>query len=140
MKFMIGEKRCTNCNEVKSIDMFFLRNKKKDPAPRPECKSCSNKQQRKYRKTDAGKDVMKKHYINKKERHSLYNSEYCRKKKKAHAKVGYAIKAGKIKRTNKCSKCSREDKTHFHHYAGYEGNNALKVIELCQYCHRKEHQ
>ena len=38
-----------------------------------------------------------------------------------------------------CMRCAVDCEPEGHHFNGYEGANALKVIWLCQACHRAEH-
>jgi hypothetical protein len=54
---------------------------------------------------------------------------------KAHQKIKYAVKIGKIQRPNECSCCHGKGKIEGHHYIGYD--HPLDVIWLCSKCHKK---
>ncbi len=56
-------------------------------------------------------------------------------KRKAHVKIKYAIRAGKIRRSP-CVECS-EPKSHAHHT---DYSKPLQVIWLCAICHKRKHQ
>ncbi len=55
-------------------------------------------------------------------------------KRRAHAKVGYEIEHGRLKR-QPCEECA-EPKTHAHHS---DYTKPLEITWLCATCHRRKH-
>lgn len=58
-------------------------------------------------------------------------------KKRAHYKVRYALRIGKLKRPAHCSRCRKAVKVQAHHE---DYNQPLQVKWLCASCHRLNHQ
>ena len=116
-------RKCSKCKELK--DLFEFPRHKNEPLGRDyQCKECK----RKYRKPTATKikDLQKKKLWYK--QHPLA--------RQAHNHIGRAIKAGRIKRPNRCESCGSYGQIHAHH------DNYSKPDEvewLCVLCHRSRH-
>ncbi len=52
-------KTCSICKVAKSLDNYYIRQRRLGPEPINQCKRCWQDIQNKYRKTDRGKEVMK---------------------------------------------------------------------------------
>ena len=59
--------------------------------------------------------------------------------KAAKNKIVNSLKAGTLKKPNKCSKCGKKGNVEAHHKNGYNKNNQFTIIWLCMECHKKEH-
>ncbi len=59
-----------------------------------------------------------------------------REKARAHGKLNYAVKTGRITKPTKCFYCLREKKLSGHHF---DYKKALEVLWLCSSCHKIEH-
>ena len=95
-----------------------------DRRPYVSCSPCNSARARAYRTTKAGKEtyraIMKRQYL----KHRI--------KVLARAKLGRAVKSGKIIKPIHCQKCGLSSRLDGHHedYA-----QALSVVWLCRPCH-----
>lgn len=90
------------------------------------------KRRKEYSQSDAGRAATRRRI----RRYEIKN----RQKKRAHAALNYAVKAGKLPpaKTHKCTRCTNQA-SQYHHYLGYEKQHYLDVIALCRRCHLIEH-
>lgn len=76
-----------------------------------------------------------------KKRFSSWWKEYNQRpdvlvRRKAVAKIGWAIKSGKIIRKEICEKCNKKSRTQAHHH---DYSKPYDVVFLCRPCHCIEH-
>lgn len=126
------------------------------------CQKCINSYLRNWRKTPTGKfknrRIQKRYHLKNKEKIRKYNQEHYIKngkkrgvnflevnkkwaknnpeKIKAHLKVFYAVKDGKLIKPLKCLRCQAETRLLAHHL---DYSKPLEVVWLCSSCHRLEH-
>ena len=117
------KRKCSKCKQVKGL-LEFPRHKNRSLGRDCQCKECK----RKYRKPIATKlkDAQKKKLWYK--RHPLA--------KRAHCRIERELKAGRIRRPNRCESCDSYGQVHAHH------DNYSKPDEvewLCVLCHRSRH-
>lgn len=142
-------KKCTKCNNIYPLDMFYKYPKFKDGLEY-KCKLCHKVKAIKYRdkgyyRTDKIKEYHRNRYRrngnttyeNRKETLLKYASKN-RDKVKARTNLTYAIRVGKILK-QPCEIC-KNPKVEAHHYKGYEKQNQLIVKWLCREHHKKIHQ
>jgi hypothetical protein len=158
----IDEKKCSKCDETKSLNDFFNDKQKKD-GKTSACKKCLNKIKAKYRqknrelclsyyrnyhqknKTEIIKRHKKYRQKNKRKIHKQQveynkrkrNTEEGRKQYNAYQKLHYHLRVGDIKRMP-CVKCGNPN-SEAHHPNGYDRENALNIKWLCHKCHTEEH-
>jgi len=108
------------------------------------CKDCSHKDYlRRYSDPDkraTQQQASRNWKANNLDRHAELAKEYRAKNKektKAHNRLNYAIKIGKIKRLP-CEVCGTTERVHGHHVS-YEPKDWLNVNWLCKDCHKLEH-
>ncbi|MCK5616792.1 hypothetical protein KAR91_83800 [Candidatus Pacearchaeota archaeon] len=147
-------KQCTgHCGRVKPLSEFYKNLAAKD-GHTTRCKECLKEQSKKdYHNNPIGGSARVRAYqqmnrekiarqrrtpgnIKKKRDASDLWSMLNPEKVKAHKKVGYALKTGKLIRPSTCSSCRGGGRIEAHH-EDYE--KPLEVIWLCSSCHRIEH-
>lgn len=132
-------KFCNTCETEKTKDSFHKRAASKDGLA-SRCKTCQ-KVFDKARAKDSHREEARRVYAQTDEGRLASNkakAEYRKRnpnKSKAHAKVSYAIRAGRLFR-EPCEKCKSEP-SHAHHddYA-----KPLNIRWLCDTCHNKWHK
>ncbi len=139
-------KKCSKCRKTKAYSKFRLRN---EYAFQGQCKKCQHKReverrsnfspeqkvkqleyQRAYRKTEHGKEIVRK-----------ADRKYYQKNKErvnARTAVRYAVMSGRLPHvsTLTCSKCENKAEN-YHHHKGYKREFWLDVVPVCIKCHRK---
>lgn len=136
-------KSCSICRQSKSAELFYKHRGTKDGL-RPDCKECRSEVQKRYKKSERGKEVNreagrrysgseigKKAKIAKQKRYIAKFPEKVR----ARSHLNTAIKAGHIIR-RPCEVCGTEP-AHGHH-DNY--SKPLEVRWLCQLHHTEEHK
>ena len=88
------------------------------------------------------KEALKYYHKNKKEimrkrQERYHNDPEYHKKMLARYKTRRDLKAGKIKKPNKCMSCKQDKSLEIHHL---DYNKPLEVLWLCRICHRKLHR
>lgn len=131
-------KKCSKCNETKDLSMFYMRSDGKQNY-RSACKSCFTV----YRAQNVDRD---KAY-----HEEYYKTESVRKlrtlrikkyrikfpeKRKAHDKVHYAIRTGRIER-QPCQRCGSSIDVHAHHW---DYSQPLSIMWLCRKHHVDIHE
>jgi len=128
--------RKENPEEAARISRHYARlDRKKNPLRQREAN-------RRYREKHPERYLQQKRECDKKYRDKRNKSlvEYRKnnfEKCRAHDKIKYAIKKGKIKKSEKCEFCGEKEKLHGHH-ENYE--KPLEVIWLCSRCHVAIHK
>lgn len=131
-------KNCTKCDKKLSATLkYFPSNKKTKDKLGSWCRICCKKYQEKYNQSGKGKTACKRYRQTEKGKKAQQRKakKYRKKYPKeccTHKKLQRAVKAGKIKRPNKCSKCNKKCKPDGHHP---DYKKPLKVIWLCKQCH-----
>lgn len=114
-------KKCRVC-KVEKDKTDFPRDHSRVDGRYPDCNSCKNIYLKKN--LERQREVVK--------RYAKRNPE----KTRAHQKVGYAVKCGKIIKPKNCQNCGNETKRiEGHHWHGYDDQHALDVQWLCHTCH-----
>ncbi len=132
-------KFCNSCETEKTEDKFGKRDASKDGLS-AKCKTCQ-KVYDKARANDPHREEARRIYAQTDEGRIAGNkakAEYRKRnpnKSRAHGKVGYAIRSGKLFR-EPCESCNKEP-THAHHddYA-----KPLNIRWLCDTCHNQWHK
>lgn len=129
-------KVCFKCGETKKLSMFYKHFMMADGHVN-KCKECNKKDVIENRNSKL--DYYRAYDT---ERGGRKTAEDTRKyrgdnplKYKAHSKVGYAVKAGTLKKAS-CEVCNRED-TQAHHN---DYSKPLEVLWLCPVCHCDWHK
>lgn len=141
---MTDKKRCTKCGLVKSLS-DFAKDKRRADGRHAQCKACRNAYGAQYR-ADGG--------LNKQDYGDRYRGRYSSKStswwrawiaknvgsRRAHKTVAAAVKSGRLPKVTDqvCAQCGKQA-TGYHHTQGYSRENRLKVIPLCDKCHRTLH-
>lgn len=145
---MTDMKRCTKCGLVKPLS-DFAKDKRRPYGRHAQCKACRNKQGAQFRK-----DGRRGKYDYGDRYKGRYQDKYQDKRsalirrwrtdnpesKAAHKAVASAVKAGILPRVNTipCNRCGKPAQA-YHHPQGYSHENRLKVVPLCNKCHRTLH-
>ena len=110
-------KTCSKCKQTGPLSEYYK--------GQYQCKTCCNKHQKKYRRTEQGKATIKRYRIRHPERIKIKNI------------VNHAIRAGKLPRPDTlfCTYCYKIA-AHYHHS---DYSKPLEVVPLCRKCHRKIH-
>lgn len=154
------DKRCARCRRIKPIEQFSLNRSNRDGYQK-RCKECvsehlneagvheaslarhkeyyqENKQSflekmSVYRKTDRGKEAIKKGQ-------TTYWKNYP-DKYKANYTVSNAVRLGKLPRASSqiCSICKVKQANEWHHHNGYDEKHLLDVVAVCENCHESIH-
>jgi len=121
---------CPVCSKKFKLKNWIINNRKKKNPNGVVCCSCScaRKLKTKENAPNWKGGVSKKQY-------ERYRKSFP-KKWKAHNKVQWAVKIGKLIPNKICEKCLKKSKTEAHHY---DYNKPLKVTWLCHKCHMGEH-
>lgn len=154
----VDVKKCTGCLISKTTDLFF-KDKQKSDGFTSRCKECGLKYSKEYkerdvaafreriRRRDMSPDRLKKRreYSSKivrtatrKEYDKKQSQKYRREnieKVRAHWRVSYEVKSGRMKRMP-CSICGSEQRISAHHD---DYSKPLDVTWLCPDHHRKRH-
>ncbi len=140
-----NRKYCYHCKKEKSLKEFYKHGGRPDGLAAA-CKQCSKDCNKKYNQTTKGKESMQKRVTKyrKTEKgrivHKKLQKEYWQKhpeKRKVKNALYYAIKTGKIERSDRCSNCGIKCKPDGHHS---DYNRPLEVIWLCKECHINLHR
>ena len=123
---MIG-KRCSRCNEIKSLFSFYLDKRSKDGLMSA-CKSCRYETLRKWRDS----------YPEKYREISRKNGKKIGKISSIHSYISYHTIKGNIIRPSVCSLCNKENKDIHAHHNDY--SRKLDVVWVCRLCHKKIHK
>lgn len=129
-------KICKSCLKEKELDKFYKHSGMTDGRLNI-CKECKRIYMKKRITSGFTKEIESKR--NKKrqklitERSRIWRIDNP-EKYKAHNKVNYAIKAGKLIKPNCCEECENNEKLHAHHD---DYSKPLKVKWLCVKCHGK---
>lgn len=144
MSLMTDKKRCTKCGCVKPLGEFS-KDKRRSDGRHAQCKACRNAYSAQYR---AGGGLKKQDYGDRyKGRYSSKSTGWWRAwivknvgSRRAHKTVAAAVKAGKLPKVTDqvCAQCGKRA-TGYHHTHGYSKENKLRVIPLCDKCHRTLH-
>lgn len=137
------KKICFKCGIEKYISLFYPHKQMAD-GYLGKCKECAkkdatdhrNKNINKVRDYDRQRSKLPHRVLLNKHRAKWYRKhnpvEYA-----AHTLLGNAVRDGKIKKPKRCSKCKRKTIIHGHHEDYY---TPLKVIWVCQICHKQLHK
>ena len=136
-------KKCFKCGEEKDIEMFY-RHKAMADGRLGKCKECAkkdvtehrNKNIERVRAYDRERGKLP-HRILASKLHTKWFREHNPEKYAAQILLGNAVRAGKLKRPNKCSRCGRKTKIMGHHIDYFK---PLDVIWVCQPCHKVLHK
>jgi len=137
---------CTNedCNEDR-IEMFSVSNMRSDGL-QVRCKKCAAEYAREYRAKNPGveKEVKQRYQSTEKYKlnRKIRDKRYVKKNKErgqAHRAVANAVKDGLLTRPPICSECGLEHDNIQGHHESYEIADWLKVIWLCEPCHKLKH-
>lgn len=160
---IVTERKCTQCGVSKPIEDFRI----KGAYRLLQCKTCEAESQRrryaanpeKYKayareqsKTPAGRITQKKYATSK--HGKKYRKEYQRfyslhrwherpeerAKIQARAAVYHAVRAGYLKKPEKCERCGIPCKRLEAHHHDYQQHNWLNVQWLCNPCHKEADQ
>ena len=141
-------KRCSRCKEVKPVGEFWSRKGTKDGL-QYYCKDCNNKASAEFLEKhpiycQVRRDIIAEHHRRWRKQHAdkvkRSINKWRRKSPKqltAYDAVKYAIKTGKIDRSDTCEICGDETKTHAHHS---DYTKPLSVDFLCPLCHAMIHR
>ena len=139
---------CRICHKQQNKTEFRIRTD--TGKPRSECVRCLSAKSLAYYHTPKGHGIFmaaqQRYHATAKGKLSQQkgHKKYYRKNKEkraAKSSIWNAIKRKELPKisTQKCIRCGTQAK-HYHHYAGYKKKNWLKVIPVCAFCHKKEHQ
>lgn len=93
------------------------------------CRKCNTEKHIKYRSTKSGKEKTYK---------AVYKSiKKMQNKQNSRAKVGNAIRSGKLNKPFKCSSCHKKLVVFAHHE---DYSKPLNVMWLCRSCHANKHK
>ena len=162
MSEAIITKCCSKCKQVKPISEFY-KNKAKKDGYQCSCKICKEVVNRKYARTEKGKQSQKRHFQTEKGKQTKRRYKQTKKSKEAQKRyiqskkgrvsrekyyyknkfkvqarssVSYAVKTGKLPRPDflQCSCCPKQAQE-YHHYLGYVPEHWLDVVSVCTKCH-----
>ena len=164
----LGEKMCTGCNVIKSLDAFHRQARCRD-GRRSRCKTCYQKwasensesiarrsadlyrkdkerinavsAEWRQRNRESVKHSSAKWRSENKEQVASANREYKNKnahRLRAHRAVRSAVERGDILR-QPCVQCGATDDVDAHHHISYQEENWLDVMWLCRPHHSKWH-
>ena len=135
-------KCCFKCGETKPIKQFYKHKKMKD-GHLNKCIECTRLDVSKYRRNNTEKIREKDKERNKtpkrKKTMRVYSLEYRQKypaRYHANIKLNNAVRDGMINKINACELCRKSGKTIAHHE---DYSEPLKVIWICQACHKQLH-
>lgn len=136
-------KRCFKCKKDKDLSDFYVHEQMAD-GYLGKCKDCTkkdatnhrNKNIEKIRAYDRERGKLPHRILLNKHRTKWYR-KHNPEKYAAHTLLAYAVRSGKVKKPKKCSKCDTKTIIHGHHEDYYA---PLKVIWLCQVCHKQLHK
>jgi hypothetical protein len=156
-----GTKICVRCKKRKSVLGFTVDPRSSDKL-QSACNKCKYLSQAKYRKDNADKlrKMFREHgrkrragdretsrrrgrvYYRKNAIMFKEASLRCRQRYPERIKAGSAVNAavrlGKLKKPKKCQVCGKKGKVVGHHKS-YRKKDWLKVVWLCEVCHRRVH-
>lgn len=159
MNKSVTKKRCSKCENFKSLSEFYKRKISRDGL-QPICKLCRLKEAKEYYQTEKGKVVHRKanRKYQKTEKGIKVNRKnvacYCKTKKgkatferyrirhpkscKARSAVTMAVRTNRLSQVTSlfCHYCLKPAQQ-YHHWHGYEPKHWLDVIPVCVPCHRK---
>ena len=149
-------KDCIGCSCTKPLSDFPKRKDAKDGC-RNTCNTCTNsdwkeykqgnresylENARRYTRTEKGRELRKSWRLSAKGRE--INREYQERyrlespeKHKAHYLLAYAVKTGKVTKSENCNKCGSSDHIHGHHE---DYSKPLEVEWICAICHVALHK
>jgi len=113
-------KICSKCKQTKPLTEYYK--------GQYQCKTCCNKHQKEYRKTEKGKARQRRYHYPYPERIKAKNF------------VNHAIRDGKLSRPDVklCWYCTKPAQQ-YHHYRGYEPEHWLDILPICRKCHTRTH-
>ena len=132
-------KRCTKCEEVKSLEEFHNKTDSKD-GKSGTCKSCSAVYDKDWHAQNRDREATRS--ARRRKQDPEKNKRLCKawrgrfpERQKAEHLVRTALAQGKLVRPDVCEDCGETAKVHGHHD---DYSKPLEVRWLCRSCHRKE--
>lgn len=155
MRTMQQSKACKQCEQVKSLDLFY-RDSRASDGRRRICRDCDLAGRKAYYATPQGQQVRKRN--NHTEHSKALRAAYAKTERgkaviakaqldryhqnpdpfRARATVRNHVQRGELKPARSCTCRCGAPALHYHHYKGYARENWLDVIPLCQQCHDVE--
>ena len=132
-------KKCGKCHTEKP-EVEFHKDKSRKDGRHPYCARCQSDKAAKWcrenrqRSNEAVKRYRARHPTRLKKQRQEYVAKYP-EKVKARSLANTALKAGKIKKPERCSMCGESLKLEMHHH---DYAKPLDVVWLCPKCHAKE--
>lgn len=143
-------KQCKSCFAFLDASDFYTHPHTRDGLTGT-CKECLKEKQRLYRLDNLTEILEKDRQREHKQLDSEYRKAYGQRtnyrvqkewqkrnpeKRKAHLKVYYAVKTGKLIRPDKCENCGAIGPVQAHHH---DYSKPLDVEWICKTCHAQEH-
>ena len=120
-------KQCSKCKQVLPLDSFY-NNKAIRTGKSSQCMSCHRENVKKYEQSEKGRQNVR----------GISERQYYKhiEKKRAKAKVKYAVLRGELVKPETCSRCPSTVLVEGHHP---DYSKPLEVLWLCRVCHKEEH-